>query len=125
MTLTSVSITQPYYFYEEENYYNVVPAIITLNFDSLPSQSPADYVCIADFGSIYAQYTLYFSLYSTQNNPNIVFTGNSVRLTMGITFDSGCTIRPSYQGINIPYTFYAEQDPSYSTPAIWSFQPTP
>lgn len=130
--LQTLNITQPYYLYEEENAYNVIPAIISLNFDSLPSQDSTDYQCIADFGSIYAQFTLYFQQYSTNlnilaanQNPNIQFSGNSVLLTMNITFDSGCTVQPYYQGSKLPYTLYAKQDPSYMSPAIWNSLYTP
>lgn len=130
--LLSIDITQPYYLYQEENAYNVIPAIITLNFDSEPSQDSADYQCIADFGSVYAQFTLYFQEYSTNlnplatnQNPNISFSGNSVVLTMNITFDSGCTVQPYYQNTKLPYTLTAKQDPSYMSPAIWISLYTP
>lgn len=128
--VTSVIITQPYYFYQEENYYNVIPAILTLNFDVLPSQTPGDYTAIADFGSVYIQtfnsFTLYnISINGVPNNATISFSGNTVSLTMNITYDTNCSVSVYYLSQKIPFTFLAQQDPTYDTPAIWTDFHTP
>ena len=112
----SYQLTQPYYVYIEENAYNVVPGIITLIFDSVPSSNPSDYQMLAENGILPVGQPFGFSTYdNTFSN-----SGNSVSLTVPITMDTNATMRFFYQDNELPFRVLAAVNPRSLTPAIFT-----
>lgn len=111
---TSYSITQAYYRYIQYYAYNVVPAVINLNFDSTPSSNPNDYKAIVVGGTLDAPLPLGFSLYDN----SLVISGNTASLTLPVVANNNSYVQVSYQGSNLPFHVRASQDQRYVQPSI-------
>lgn len=114
-TYVSHTITQPYYIYVQYLKYNVVPGVITLTFDSPPSQFAEDYIATAIGGSLDAQFTFGFSPVGN----TLSFSGDTVSLTMPVVMENNCYIQISYRGTELPFRIKAKEDYRYVLPAIF------
>jgi hypothetical protein len=114
MAFVSYSITQAYYLYIQYQSYNVVPAVITLTFDSAPSTNPSDYSAVLFGGTLDAPLPLGFS---TIDN-SLILNGNTAALTMPVVATGGASIQIKYQNVELPFHVVAQQDKRYVKPSI-------
>lgn len=115
----SYSITQPYYLYIENYEYNVIPGVITLTFDTVPSHTPADYRMVAVQGILMNTETVGFTTY----DQTLSFSGNTASLTVPINMDSNTYMQFYYQDSPLPFRILCAQDITYETPAIFKGLP--
>lgn len=110
---------QPYYYYVQYVYYNVIGGILTLTFDDTPSSDPSDYLAQGIGPILETQFNFGFSLV----NQSISFSGNTVSLTMPVTIENGAVVNFFYQGQQLPFFLRAKQDFRYTQPSIFECFP--
>ncbi len=115
MAFISYTFTQPYYVYQENWKYNVIPGTITLTFDTDASVTPSDYRVEATQGKLMYTVQIGFSYIDS----TLSTSGVNATLTLPINMDSNAYIQVYYQGSKLNFLIRCSEDFSYETPAIF------